>query len=767
MRRLLSVLSIFISVLASAQGIRVVSPGQDSVSIAAIRSHLDKIRESRPTVALVLSGGGAKGAAQIGALRYLDSLAIPVDIVFGTSIGGLLGGLYATGYTQPQMDSLIRSLDWQYLLTDRLPRRYSRFSRKQEDVYHISIPLGYLPKEGKGSRITGKVPSGFIPGRNVSTLLTSLTVGYQDSTDFISLPTPFVCVATELVTGTAKVWYGGHLTSAMRSTMSIPGLFAPVKTGGMVLTDGGQRDNFPVDIARACGADIVIGIDLSQGFYGYDKINTIADVLMQSIDMLGREIYEENVKHTDVTIKPDLKGYDMMSFNPKSIEIMIGRGYEAALAKADTLKGILRRTGPRTEVCGEDGKPAKKAVDINLRKVRVGKVEIDGVSEQEAEYLRRKIDVEDFVGRKELEEYVSILSGTGAFESVTSRMLGTEEPYTLVIYCKKGPSGVFSAGGRMDNEELISALFRLGFNVNGVKGSSFEAKAKVGVNPYIDAIYRYKTSSGMAFNAALYYKYVGKSDFRIDSKRTDVFFHNFRQELYFSNESARFSRIRLGLRNEYFKSHTVLSEKELSGIEIPRVSQAFISVFSDFSADTFDESYFPHKGFKFTAGYSWTPFAYKEDADAFHTVSFDGSTALSPSSWLTFQPSLYARTVFGGDRPLPYLNVAGGLLKGRYLPQHIPFVGMSAAKLFDDALLVGRLDARFRLFKDNYLTTIYNFAAEAPEPGKIFSSTSAAFYHGAGLEYAYNSVIGPLKAGVCWSDITKTVGGYFSFGFNF
>ena len=236
--------------------------------LRVIRHKLDSVRtrNHRPTVALVLAGGGAKGAAHVGVIRYLESIGMPVDIVMGTSMGGLVGGLYSLGYSAEHLDSLIRSIDWDMALSDKVPRDYLSYSTiKYKEKYALSFPFYYARNDFLQQRadelqyphrsddihlgadgpdasglvkdnLLGSLPSGMVYGQNVNNIFSAVSVGYQDEIDFYEdLPIPFLCVATDLVTGTAKIWTKGKLTTALRSTMSIPGLFTPVKSGGMVL----------------------------------------------------------------------------------------------------------------------------------------------------------------------------------------------------------------------------------------------------------------------------------------------------------------------------------------------------------------------------------------------------------------------------------------------------------------------------------------------------------------------------------------------------
>ena len=250
-----------------------IDPHRDSVAIAQYRSRMDSIRRERPTVALVLSGGGAKGAAHISVIQHLERAGLPIDLVMGTSIGGLVSGLYACGYTGEELEAIIRNQDWNYLLRDTHPRRFDALTQKDYDrQYQLSIPYGTYKWDFHKPVINSRsvLSDGIVQGRNIEDLFASLAVGYGDEMNFIDLPIPFVCVATDMITAKPKVWFSGKLIDALRSTMSIPGLFTPVKKNGMVLMDGSMRSNFPAEIAKQLGADIVIGVDVSAPALGAD-----------------------------------------------------------------------------------------------------------------------------------------------------------------------------------------------------------------------------------------------------------------------------------------------------------------------------------------------------------------------------------------------------------------------------------------------------------------------------------------------------------------
>ena len=212
----------------------------------------------RKKVGLVLGGGGAKGAAEIGVLKVLEEADIPIDYIVGTSIGSIVGGLYSIGYNAHELDSLYRSQDWLFLLKDEVNRKdWTFLSREEREKYLLHVSLSGKKKPS--------LLSGAVAGQNIYNLFSNLTIGYHNVPSFSKLPIPFSCVAVDIVSGNEVILDSGSLPMAMRSSMSIPGVFLPVERGNGLLIDGGALNNFPADIVKKMGADILIGVDLSTG----------------------------------------------------------------------------------------------------------------------------------------------------------------------------------------------------------------------------------------------------------------------------------------------------------------------------------------------------------------------------------------------------------------------------------------------------------------------------------------------------------------------
>lgn len=304
------------------------------------RQPMDSMQLGRPKVAVVLSGGGAKGVAHIEALRAIEEAGIPVDMVFGTSMGSLIGALYCIGYSTDFLDSLVRHQDWTTLLSDRTdPSTLGLSQRREQNTYAF---IRGMSKERTQQ-------GGLIRGRNLMRLFRQLCDGYLDSIGFDYLPIPFVCVATDLVTNNEVDFRSGYLVQAMRASMAIPGVFTPVRMGDSVLVDGGLRNNFPTDLARKMGADYIIGVTVQGDPLGADDITGAATVLSQIIDLNTKDKYEENAALCDVMMKVDVSGYSAGSFTPSAIDTLLRRGAVEAARHRDELQALSQRIGVKVE----------------------------------------------------------------------------------------------------------------------------------------------------------------------------------------------------------------------------------------------------------------------------------------------------------------------------------------------------------------------------------------------------------------------------------
>src|SRR6267378_5243070 len=285
----------------------------------------------RPKIGLVLEGGGALGLAHIGVLQWLEEHHVPIGYVAGTSMGGLVGGIYATGNSPTEIRDLVHEIDWDVVLRGEIPFRDLSFRRKEDAVeYPNSLEFGLK----KGIQF----PEGFNSGHQVGLLLDRISLPYSEMKSFNDLPTPFACVATDLVTAKPHVFRDGSLAQALRSTMSLPGIFTPIRTSESIFVDGGLLDNLPVDVAKDMGADLVIAIQLQNRNLEPTASLSSVGVLGQSISVVVAANELRSIEKADILISVPLADYNSMDYNKD--DILIQKGYDAAASKTAVLSAF-------------------------------------------------------------------------------------------------------------------------------------------------------------------------------------------------------------------------------------------------------------------------------------------------------------------------------------------------------------------------------------------------------------------------------------------
>lgn len=759
----------------------------DDAAVAYMRARSDSIRRHRPVVALVLSGGGAKGAATVGALKYLELYDFPIDMVLGTSVGGLLGGFYALGYTPEELEALIREINWEMALSDKVNPEFVPHHRKAyKEKFALSFPFYYrhddLIQSISGitdgmftsatamedatslvlDNLISSLPTGVAYGENVNHIISSRTVGYSDSTDFFKFPIPFACVSTDLISGKAKVWHSGNINMALRATMSIPGLFAPVQTGGMVLVDGGMRNNFPVDIAKDLGADIVIGIELrDEPSVNQGNGKSILNIVQGAIRMYSVDSFERSMASVDLRIKPDLKEFNMMSFDDTAVEFMLLRGYKAAEACApqlDSLKRVIGNDGFKLQ-----GKPAR---DISEKPVLIDKVEVRGLRDNDAGYVRRNIYIKDssLVNTRILDDVVAGIFGSGNFDFINYELLGKEEPYRLSINCRKGPVHRFGIGFRIDSEEIVAALLNFGLNTNALRGPSLDITAKIGSNPYLDVHSAYITPNFPSVHLRGKIRWTDRTSVILGTNYFNTTFLNISEELFISNKFEGQNEYSVGLKNTYQNTTQLVNSSLVGNYDVSSLHGDWQSAFASFRRESLDNGYFPEKGI--SAGLSAEALANlidREPVNCFGTVSADLRFPVRLGR-LAIIPHIYARSLIGDSIPVAYANVIGGEIRGRYADHQLPFVGINNAAFRRNNLAIGRMDARLRLGSNHYINAIGNVCYDFDSFKGI---SEGEMIWGCGLGYAYNTIVGPVRFTLHYNSMSQKVGAYFAIGFDF
>lgn len=709
----------------------------------------------RKKVGVVLSGGGAKGVAHIGVLKVLEEAGIPIDYIAGTSMGAIVGGLYAVGYNAKALDSMVRVQNWPFLLSDKVYRYNLPFSEKEtNEKYLVSFPFS----QKKGF----KVPAGFVSGQNIYNLFSDLTVGYHDSISFKNLPIPFACVAANMVNGKEIIMDSGILPVAMRASMAIPGAFAPVILDSMVLVDGGISNNFPVNVAKDMGAEITIGVDLSTGLKDAEGLNNIMGIVDQLTSFMGLKNYEKNKASVDLYMNPDLKGYTAASFNAAAIDTMIRRGERIARANWDKIMELKRQIGLETD---EDASPHLENKFLRTDTLLIGKIFIENVRESDEKWIRRQLGIREFsvTTLDGIHKAISFLYGTGAFSNVSYALNG-DRIYDLTLKLKEKPASSLNLGFRFDSEEMASILLNTTLSHRALRGSRLSLTGRLNKNPYVLVEYSFGSTFLRKLGISYMYKYNDINLYNRATKIDNVTFSYHRGDINMSDIYLRNFKFQLGLRYEYFKYKSILYNVDYSP-EIPS-SKGFVSYYASVHLDTYDKKYYPDKGLSFKAEYSlYTDNMVNYNGHApFSALAVDFEPTLRLTRRVYLLPAVYGRVLIGNEVPAPYLNCMGGEVAGRYVAQQLPFYGIHNLELCKNTVLTGRLSLRYRLGRRHYLIFTGNYAKQVEN---FFDIVEGDDIWGGGAGYAYNSLIGPISVTFDTSNWNKSVGFYFNLGFYF
>lgn len=361
-----------------------------------------------PKIGLVLSGGGAKGLAHIGVLKVIDSLGIRIDYIGGSSMGAVVGGLYATGYSGQQLDSIFRDIDFDVLLGDKVPRPSKTFQeRKNAEKYAASLPLNDFKLQ---------LPSSISRGQNVFNLLTKLTKDEWDINDFSKLSIPFYCIATNMETGEAIVLDKGNLAEAMSISSILPTLFQPIEKDGILLMDGGIANNYPVEILKAKNLDYIIGVNVQEDLLTKDEIKSVSEILSQINSFRSSEAMKAKKEMTDLFIEPNVEGYNVISFN-KGTEI-IEKGKKAVTPFLNELKRLMTSQNFT--------KKNKKVNDIDT--LKINGIDILGNEKYTYSYVLGKLRFRrgETLSFEDFNNGVNNLLATNNFDSFRYKFLSSE-----------------------------------------------------------------------------------------------------------------------------------------------------------------------------------------------------------------------------------------------------------------------------------------------------------------------------------------------------
>ena len=720
--------------------------------------------DERKKVGLVLSGGAAKGFAHIGVLKVLEEAGIPIDYIAGTSMGAIVGGLYAVGYSAEQLDSLCRVQDWSYVMSDNTFRSNLPGSRKYKSTnYILSLPYDIGWKEKK---VTISLPAGAIEGQNINNLFLNLTVGYHKKMDFNNLIIPFSCVAADARTGKEIVLNNGILAEALRASMAIPGMFSPVEMDSMLLIDGGIINNYPVDVVRKMGADIIIGVTFPSDSADIEKNKgTMLEVMGELSNFTVAHLKQkQNIENTDILITPYLQPYGLMDFQIPAIDSIINRGEKAARLKLDeliALKDSLKISSSDTL----NEQPKKINPYINQDTLIIDQIHFEGLERVKEKDLLRRIKIKDKATRNNIETMVSRLYGSGLFTQVYYKLEG-ESPFDLVFVVEEEKSKMLNIGARFDTHDMASILVNTSLRPNLSTNVVFDITGRLNKNPYL--IVDYSINRGVFFKGGVSYK-TSKNHLDIFNKgllSTNLGFRRHNLVLNFSEFYFRNIKLHLGTDFDFINYFSSLTDRESPNLELK--DEFYINYFINGVYDTLDKSYFPTTG-------SYMSFRYSVLTDNF--IQMNNQAPLNVFNATLTKPiqltdKLYATPRISGrvilnaidDIPAIYKNFAGGLYDGHYLPQQLAIRGTRGMEIMKNSVVVTQLNLRYEFKKQQFLHTNFNFTLHHDNFLRLLKGN---VLFGSSIGYTYNTIVGPITVESGLSAFSGEGQTILSFGYNF
>ena len=736
------------------------------LTMGAAMAQTDSTTTGRKRVAVVLSGGGAKGMAHIGVLKVLERAGIPVDIVTGTSMGSIIGGLYAIGYNANALDSLVRVQDWGYVISDREDLSNQSLSdRKKQNTYFINTNLGKKDKNA----------GGIIKGKNLAELFQQLCVGYTDSIDFTrDLPIPFACVATNIIDNSEYDFHSGRLAQAMRASMAIPAAFSPVRIGDMVLVDGGLKNNFPADIARQMGADIIIGVTVQGPPKVAEDLGGTMSIISQIVDVNCKNKYDENLAITDLHFPVDTKGFNAASFTPAAIDTLIRRGEEEAMRHWDQILALKKRIGIDDSFRPTILQPLRPQVLTEKR--HVTGFTFENMTAQDERFIRQKhhLNKLDSIDAKLQQQLTTTMRVDLCYQTAECRLVQDGDDMRAILTAGGRKSIQLHAGVRFDTEEYATVQVGLDIPWKTLVPVSTELTVRLGKRIMgrmeITGHPRYFTRPKFCYTF-----YRNDIDVYLNGDRDyNMRYNQSQAELTPLNFDLRHFNIQFGLRWDYMHYRSGLGSETSSQMNFE--NEHFISYRGRVNYNSEDNWYFPTRGVRFKAEYAYVTNnfvklnEYAPDGTklgkttGMSEVSANWRASFTFGSRFTLQPMVYGRLLFGNVVPTVLSNTIGGEWFSHYVEQQMPFAGIGRMESIDKQFFAAQLQAQQRIGEKHYALLKVAFGQNADKVRNLLDHRAL---FGVQAAYYYNSMFGPLGASLGYSNHTKSAYFFINLGYVF
>ncbi len=702
-------------------------------------------------VGLVLSGGGAKGFAHVGVLKALEKAGVRVDYIGGTSMGAIVGALYASGYSADAIETIIKNFNFHDHIPNEISRKNKPFYQKEiDDKYILKLPV-------KDKSI--QIPTGLSDGQTVLNVLSKYTQHVNTISDFNKLPIPFLCMATDLENGEQVLLNKGYLPEAVRASSAYPTLLKPIEIDGKLLVDGGIVNNFPVDEVKAMGADVIIGVDVSSSsLLKKDELNSVLNILDQivSYQMLTKEDLEKK-NRTDIYIQPDIKPYSVMSFD-KSADI-IQAGVIAGEKNIAAFKKIAAQQHvPRADITPKES-PEKFI--INTIHIEGNKNYTYGyIIEKMQIRLGKRISFDDFF------RGINRLSATGNFTNIQQRIhLSKDNACNISIKLTENPINTYvQLGAHYD------PLFKAGIVLNVTskhllfKNDFLSTDVVVGEKPSYN--FTYFVDNGIHLSIGLQSVYQDfdfdtyflsdNPPYNLSANFITLDYLKLTNQVFIQGVYKDNFAVRLGLKHQFIRALNKNSNDDIGDNANLFEKSHIYSSTGLLRFDTFDERTFPKSGLQFEGNANW--YFYSSDFQHNFSPFIQGQAkfgyALTFKKKLTIQINSEAGISTGNNKN-PYLGFYLGGVSPNYKTNFTEFYGYPFASIGNNSYLKTAFTLRYELFNKQYISAIANYARTENDllnKGAIFENTKKGY----ALEYGIKSLAGPIILNYSYSpDIQK------------
>ncbi|WP_411893183.1 patatin-like phospholipase family protein [Winogradskyella sp. A2] len=721
-------------------------------------------KKDEPKVGLVLSGGGAKGFAHIGVLKVIDSLGIKVDYIAGTSMGAVIGSLYASGYSGEQLEAYFNNQDFNVLINDEFERSSKTiYERENAEKYAVSLPF-------ENFKIS--LPSALSRGQNVYNLLYQLMFPVKDINDFSQLPIPFFCIATDIETGESIIMDNGNLAEAVTASGALPSLFEPVVIDDRILIDGGVTNNFPVEELRARGMDIIIGVDVQDTLKDRESLKSAPDILFQINNFRTINAMKGKAPLTDIYIKPDITNYSVISFDEG--RDIIENGELAAKAKLNELKKVRDNQDyvvPRPKTSPLDS-------------LRIASVKIDGFERFTRSYLLGKLKFKgnEKISYSKFKKGINNLIATNNFDAFRYQLKSSAEDSTYYLTGKIRESetttflklgvhydGLYKSAAlaNLTKQQLLfkNDLASLDFILGDNSRYNFDYFIDKGFYISIGIKSRFNHfSKGVNPGIAL----EDDSPLLTSLNKIDVDLNDFTNQVYIQTIFRKDFALRLGGEYKRLKitSETLLEEDQDD--EITFENTDYFSLYGNLVFDDYDNPYFPKSGFYFSGDFHWYVGAsgFNTNFEPFSIAKADIGYAFSFSNNLVFKAETHGGFKIGDDSTNS-LNFALGGYGRNFINNFFSFYGYDYLEITGDSYVKATFTLDYELFNNHHMLLSANYANVENGLFETGNWLSAPDFTGYAIGYSLETFLGPLEGKYTYSPETGDSYWFFNLGFWF